>query len=142
MLAYDPAPRLMLPHAPQHQHTARDGALDAHVRATEARLGAAERALPNDSDAAALLLSRMLGAIAALWFACRARRASPLQPKLVAHSDLVEPLQSAPMRRDSSYFGLRLWLAPRAPNVEARLAHCRHLLRLIAEDEGDEHHVS
>lgn len=58
MLAYDPALRLILSRAPQHQHTARDSAMGAEARA-----------------------------------------------------------------------------------IEARLAHCRDLPRLIAKDEGDEHHV-
>ena len=87
----------------------------------------ADGALPDDPDAAALLIGGVLAAIPALWLA-RGTRQPPL-------------LLSVPLECGDSHVGLRLRLALRAPNVEARLAHRRALLRMIAEDEGDEDNV-
>lgn len=112
MLAFDLARRL-LPSAP-HDLSARDGhAQRAELRAIEARLRLAARALPDDPDAAALLLDGVLAAIAAL--------------------------QSNSVEHGIAIFGLRLRLALRAPNVEARLVHCRELLRLLEDDDNDYH---
>ena len=76
----------------------------------------AAHVLECDPDAAALLLDGLLRAIAVL---ARQRQG------------ICDP-----------HFGLRLRLGLRAPNVEARLAHCQELLRLIeADDEGDNNDV-
>lgn len=117
---------------PQHCDPARDGgrAESAEARVIGARLRAAARVLPEDSDAAALLLDGAIAAIAALWLA----RAGLDVP--------VQALQPVLVDRGDPLFGLRLRLALRAPSVEARLAYCRELLRLIAEDEGDKSDVS
>ena len=140
MLAHNLALGQILP-ASQQGYLAHDRPAEADARAIAARLRVAERLLPGDPDAAALLLDGMLGAIAALWLACRARRASPLQSAPLSCGNLVAPLLPALVEGDDSHFGLRLRLGLRAPNAEARLTHCRDMLRLLEADEGDQHHV-
>ena len=99
-----------------------DGERPAHgARAAEveARLHAAERLLPDDPDAAALLLDGLLQEIRWLW-----RAQADLSPPAPA-------LQPALVERDDRLFGWRLRLALRAPDVRARLAHCAALYALL-----------
>lgn len=91
---------------------------DAGARDLRAHLDAAARALPADPDLAALLLD---GAFARLLAAC-APQAAPGPVSMARALSGLE--QSAPP------LAMRLRLALRAPNAEARLAHARALLAL------------
>ncbi|HEU5441253.1 MAG TPA: hypothetical protein VFU88_18350 [Ktedonobacterales bacterium] len=91
----------------------------ARTAAVAARLRWAERLLPDDPDASALLLDGLLREIAWLW-----------------HAQVDVPLpafdvQPALIERHDPLFGWRLRLALRAPNVHARLAHCAALYELL-----------
>jgi len=87
--------------------------------AVAGRLRAAAHLLPDDPDAAALLLDGLLQEIARLWCAAAGLPvpAPALRPALVERHD--QP------------FGWRLRLALRAPDVRARLVHCAALYGLL-----------
>jgi len=95
---------------------------DALVRVALARnLLLAERLLPCDPDAAALLLDGAPRRIVVSWLALRG---APYAPGDGPGDDLL-----AQVERVAPSVAWRLRLALRAPHAEARLAHCWALLR-------------
>ena len=98
---------------------------DADWLALSEPLAAAAQAIECDPDAAALLLDGLLERILDVWYAARGWPVPAQEARL---ADLDER---------SPELAKRVRLALRAPDVSARLAHCRQLLRVLAASGGD-----
>lgn len=100
------------------------GGADADWLALSEPLAAAAQAIEHDPDAAALLLEGLLERMLGAWYVARGWPV-PAREALLADLD-----QRAPE------LARRVRLALRAPNVSARLAHCRQVLRVLAASWG------
>lgn len=118
-----------LPHGAQNDVGLPEDALARVALARDLLL--AERLLPSDPDAAALLLDGAPRRIVVSWLALRG---APCAPNSAPGDDLL-----AQVERVAPAVAWRLRLALRAPHAEARLAHCWALLRAALATTTPDH---